>query len=174
MQRACITVEDVPFTTWGITQTEPDFQHNSYKLSIKFDVDASKNTNEFWVLYALSAYEGDIARDKDPNTERVNLGSSGGFVRVFCETIRDACKNIPGTQPYDTSLQRTFAHEILHCFIGPHAFIGTGSSDVADPASITNQGIMRQGGSIIAPVNRYILNKKQIEAVQKNVNPKPL
>jgi hypothetical protein len=174
MQRACVSVEDVPFTTWGITQNEPKFQHNSYKPSIKFDVGASKNTKEFWVLYALSTYECNISYDKDPNTEDGILGSSDGFVKVFCETIRDACKNRVGSQPYDTSLQRTFAHEILHCFIGPHAFIGTGSSAVADPASITNQGIMRQGGSITAPVNIYILNVEQIKVIQKKVNPKPL
>jgi hypothetical protein len=172
MVKACITVEDVPFTTWGITQTEPTFIRNKYDPSQAFNVGASKNSNEFWVLYALSAYESNEGEDYDPNTEGAVLGASDDFVRVFCEAIRDVCANTSGSQPYDVVLQRNITHEILHCFLGGHVF--TTGTNLQDMTSITNQGILKQGADITEPAALYILNKDQIKAIQKNANPKPL
>jgi hypothetical protein len=177
MVRACVTVSDVPFTTWGITQNEPNFQHNAYTPSIKFDVGSAKNCDELWVLYALSAYESDVSEDHDPNREPdTTFASSDDFVRVFCETVRDRRKrylttNPSTTQSYDIVLQRELTHEILHCFLGGHVFI---SGNIPDMTSITNQGIMRQGSAFTASPSNYSLNNNQIFEIQKKANPKPL
>ena len=166
-------MQDVPFSTWGITQKEPPFQRNAYTPTITFDVGSDKNKTDFWVLYALSAYEAETNRSFDPDGGSGVLGSSGGFIRVFCETIRDGRhiylkypSSVPvgkTLQSYDLILQRNLTHETLHCFLGVH-----------DPLiPITIQGIMEQGADFFATPVDYSLTPPQIHAIQKNNNPTP-
>jgi hypothetical protein len=186
LAKACIAVRDVPFSEWQITENHPSFQRNATTPIPAFDLDG-KNEPNFWVLYALSAYEGSDDQDCDPDfpKERGEFGNSEGFVRVYCETIRDDRHVLlkqptppPTLQDYSVILQRNLTHEVLHCFLGRHAYktpIPSWSQETEiDSDHYTNKGIMEKTADFTAlPIN-YVLSAEQIQHIQANDNPKPL
>lgn len=117
--------------------------------SVGRDIPVTANTESFWILHALGAFDPMSTAfydDFDVNRSNSLMGYASPItIYIFNETIRDYLKNsldgnpqIPPSQLVNQSeaLSRLMYHETMHYFLGPH---GT---------TIADTGIM----------NRYVAN----------------
>ena len=140
---ACVLVQGVS------SETEPGFEKNlEYGVHLQNferpdvapgrDIDASTNTDDFWLLHALGAYNPETKMESfEVNYDEYTLAyaQSNGTILIYQEAIRD---HVATVQKYAPNLpasivdmsearSRTMYHEILHYFVGGH-----NTSDASD------------------------------------------
>jgi hypothetical protein len=143
---ACVLVQGVSsqqVLQWsGKTQLEePDFVKNQAygDVALGRDIDAGTNTDDFWILHALGAYEAIQGDNFDHNINLFTLGYAqpNGTVLIYQEEIRDYVATIHKYVPYipasivdmSEARSRLMYHELLHYFVGEH---WNGLSPIAD------------------------------------------
>ena len=87
----------------------------------------NSNSNDYWVVYLLSAFQGPVFRDGDPNDQPARIGVCsfvgqapgticGNVLLFYVEAYRDACGGLDTAPGIRSGLQATVVHEVGHSF----------------------------------------------------------
>lgn len=114
-------VYDLPFSqeSAGLT-LNVEFNGQAIRDSFDFDNYNFRDDENFWAVYFLSGYQGDIDNDNDPNTELIHLGYSDGFRWGSVVFHEPSNPNECGAIDPFCSTDSTYAHEIGHLFTAEH------------------------------------------------------
>jgi hypothetical protein len=163
-QKESVTDWDVPFSLNIGSFTPADGEASPAYVNAYKDTDAE---NDFWVIYQLGAFQGELKGDADPDSEirprAVEFGARVSslipwiyLTLVFNEALYDlSAGGSPRHDDVNSLRQSTSAHEAAHCFGVPDRVL-------------VLQGLM---GSISDNLDNQLLSSEELGIVMRALRP---